>query len=119
MWGTSQKPTQEAKKEDVLSRRLIDAQVAFGVGNFEEAALTLYDYVNQSNKGRDYDTALYYLAESLFQKGDRVSIWAPNIWEWVVTALGVHYAGGVLVPVNTRWKLASWTTVSRESVCSR
>ncbi|MCA9675262.1 MAG: tetratricopeptide repeat protein [Kofleriaceae bacterium] len=67
------KPTQEAKKEDVLSRRLIDAQVAFGVGNFEEAALTLYDYVNQSNKGRDYDTALYYLAESLFQKGDRVA----------------------------------------------
>ncbi|MCB0996288.1 MAG: FadD3 family acyl-CoA ligase [Acidimicrobiales bacterium] len=44
-----------------------------------------------------------FMASGL-QKGDRVSIWAPNIWEWVVTALGVHYAGGVLVPVNTRWK---------------
>ncbi len=36
--------------------------------------------------------------------GDRVAIWAPNIWEWAVTALGVHCAGAVLVPVNTRFK---------------
>ncbi len=36
--------------------------------------------------------------------GDRVAIWAPNIAEWVVAALGVHAAGGVLVPVNTRFK---------------
>lgn len=38
------------------------------------------------------------------QKGDRVGIWAPNTWEWVVAALGVHVAGGVLVPINTRFK---------------
>jgi acyl-CoA synthetase (AMP-forming)/AMP-acid ligase II len=37
-------------------------------------------------------------------RGDRVAIWAPNTWEWVVAALGVHAAGGVLVPVNTRFK---------------
>jgi acyl-CoA synthetase (AMP-forming)/AMP-acid ligase II len=36
--------------------------------------------------------------------GDRVGIWAPNVAEWVVAALGVHAAGGVLVPVNTRFK---------------
>ncbi|MGI9600868.1 MAG: FadD3 family acyl-CoA ligase [Acidimicrobiales bacterium] len=36
--------------------------------------------------------------------GDRVAIWAPNIWEWAVTALGIHCAGAVLVPINTRWK---------------
>ncbi len=38
------------------------------------------------------------------EKGDRVAVWAPNIWEFAVVALGVHVAGGVLVPVNTRWK---------------
>lgn len=38
------------------------------------------------------------------QAGDRVAIWAPNIWEWVVAALGVLDAGGVLVPLNTRFK---------------
>jgi acyl-CoA synthetase (AMP-forming)/AMP-acid ligase II len=37
-------------------------------------------------------------------KGDRVAIWAPNLWEWIVAALGVHGAGGVLVPINTRFK---------------
>ena len=36
-------------------------------------------------------------------RGDRVCIWAPNSWQWEVTALAVTYAGGILVPVNTRY----------------
>ena len=36
--------------------------------------------------------------------GDRVGVWGPNWWEWAVAALGVHTAGGVVVPVNTRFK---------------
>jgi acyl-CoA synthetase (AMP-forming)/AMP-acid ligase II len=36
--------------------------------------------------------------------GDRVAMWAPNIWEWVVALGGLHAAGGVLVPLNTRFK---------------
>jgi acyl-CoA synthetase (AMP-forming)/AMP-acid ligase II len=38
------------------------------------------------------------------ERGDRVAVWAPNCWEWMVAALGVHGAGGVLVPINTRFK---------------
>jgi acyl-CoA synthetase (AMP-forming)/AMP-acid ligase II len=38
------------------------------------------------------------------ERGDRVAIWAPNVWEWVVAALGLQSAGGVLVPLNTRFK---------------
>ncbi|MGH2759682.1 MAG: FadD3 family acyl-CoA ligase [Actinomycetota bacterium] len=38
------------------------------------------------------------------ERGDRVAIWAPNCWEWIVAALGVHGAGGVIVPINTRFK---------------
>jgi acyl-CoA synthetase (AMP-forming)/AMP-acid ligase II len=37
-------------------------------------------------------------------KGDRVAIWAPNSAEWIVAAFGLMTAGGVLVPVNTRFK---------------
>ena len=35
--------------------------------------------------------------------GDRVAIWSPNTWHWVVACLGIHYAGGVVVPLNTRY----------------
>ncbi|GIH06684.1 3-[(3aS,4S,7aS)-7a-methyl-1,5-dioxo-octahydro-1H- inden-4-yl]propanoyl:CoA ligase [Rhizocola hellebori] len=36
--------------------------------------------------------------------GDRVAIWAPNSWRWVVAALGTVTAGAVMVPINTRYK---------------
>jgi HIP---CoA ligase len=36
--------------------------------------------------------------------GERVALWAPNISEWIVAALGVQSAGGVVVPINTRFK---------------
>ena len=36
--------------------------------------------------------------------GDRVTIWAPNRWEWVVTAYAVWSAGGVVAPISSRWK---------------
>ncbi len=38
------------------------------------------------------------------EPGDRVAVWAPNSLEWIVAALGITTAGGVLVPVNTRFK---------------
>ena len=44
------------------------------------------------------------LIETGVKPGDRIGIWAPNTWEWVIAALGVHVAGGVLVPINTRFK---------------
>jgi HIP---CoA ligase len=37
-------------------------------------------------------------------KGDRIAIWAPNSAEWIMAAFGLLTAGGVLVPVNTRFK---------------
>lgn len=39
-------------------------------------------------------------------RGDRVAVWAPNCAEWIVAAFGLLTAGGVLVPVNTRFKVA-------------
>ena len=47
--------------------------------------------------------------------GDRVAIWAPNCWEWVVAMLGAQFSGGVLVPLNTRFKGAEAAYVLRRS----
>ena len=49
------------------------------------------------------------------QPGDRASIWSPNVWEWIVAALGLHAAGGVLVPLNTRFKGAEAAYVLEKS----
>ena len=49
------------------------------------------------------DAARAFMAAGV-DKGDRVAIWAPNLWEWVVAAVGAHGAGAVLVPLNTRLK---------------
>jgi acyl-CoA synthetase (AMP-forming)/AMP-acid ligase II len=37
------------------------------------------------------------------EAGDRVAVWAPNGAEWMLAALGALSAGGVLVPVSTRF----------------
>ncbi|WP_431024930.1 FadD3 family acyl-CoA ligase [Halomonas sp. H5] len=48
-------------------------------------------------------------------KGDRVALWAPNTSRWVLAALGIHLAGGVLVPLNTRMKGREASDILRRS----
>ena len=38
------------------------------------------------------------------KKGERVAIWAPNIYQWILAAIGAQSIGGVVVPLNTRYK---------------
>jgi acyl-CoA synthetase (AMP-forming)/AMP-acid ligase II len=53
---------------------------------------------------RDATTAAKAFITAGVQPGDRVAIWAPNSYEWVVSLLGLQSAGGILVPLNTRFK---------------
>jgi acyl-CoA synthetase (AMP-forming)/AMP-acid ligase II len=50
------------------------------------------------------DEAARALMASGIETGDRVGIWAPNIHEWVVAMGGVHRAGAIVIPLNTRFK---------------
>ncbi|HWI42844.1 MAG TPA: FadD3 family acyl-CoA ligase [Nocardioides sp.] len=47
-------------------------------------------------------TAAGYRARGL-APGDRAAVWAPNSIDWVVAGLAVSYAGGTLVPLNSRY----------------
>lgn len=49
-------------------------------------------------------TATGALASMGIGRGDRVGIWAPNMWEWVVIGLAIHARGAAIVPINTRYK---------------
>ncbi|WP_163801354.1 3-((3aS,4S,7aS)-7a-methyl-1,5-dioxo-octahydro-1H-inden-4-yl)propanoate--CoA ligase FadD3 [Mycolicibacterium sediminis] len=43
--------------------------------------------------------------------GDRVAIWSPNTWHWVVASLATTYAGAVVVPLNTRYTATEATDI--------
>jgi acyl-CoA synthetase (AMP-forming)/AMP-acid ligase II len=60
------------------------------------------------------EAARAFVASGL-QPGDRASVWAPNIHRWIVAALGLYTAGGVLVPLNTRFKGTEAAHVLRTS----
>jgi acyl-CoA synthetase (AMP-forming)/AMP-acid ligase II len=49
------------------------------------------------------------------EPGDRVGVWAPNIAEWIVAAIGLQNAGAVLVTLSTRFKGTEAGYVLRKS----
>ena len=57
---------------------------------------------------RELESRVHAAAKGLIalgiSPGDRVAIWAPNVWEWIALALAIQSVGGVLVPINTRYK---------------
>lgn len=55
---------------EAIERRLVQAQVAYGVGRYADASLLLYDIVEKYPSARSYPEALFYLADALFLKGD-------------------------------------------------
>jgi acyl-CoA synthetase (AMP-forming)/AMP-acid ligase II len=87
-WGTTPRLVREAAKRLADAPAIVDGDVTL---SFAE----LHDRVRAAARA--------FIAAGV-EKGDRVSIWAPNIWEWVVGLLGLQTAGGVLVPLNTRYK---------------
>jgi acyl-CoA synthetase (AMP-forming)/AMP-acid ligase II len=44
------------------------------------------------------------LVASGVEPGDRVGLWAPNGLDWILTSFAVYGVGGILVPINTRYK---------------
>jgi long-subunit acyl-CoA synthetase (AMP-forming) len=65
------------------------------------------------------DIAARALIASGVEPGDRVAIWAPNVFEWAVVALGTHSVGGVVIPLNTRFKGAEAGYVLRAAGARR
>ena len=61
----------------------------------------IYSFKDLHNLSTNIATHLVDLGIS---HGDRVAIWAPNMTEWVLAAIAIHKAAGVIVPINTRMK---------------
>jgi len=62
---------------------------------------TVLDFAGLLEAARTFGAGL--VARGL-RPGERVAVWAPNSARWIVAMLGLYQAGGVLVPINTRFK---------------
>src|SRR5690606_18998386 len=88
IWGTTPRLVQEAATRMGDAPAVVDGDTTLSYAELEQRVL-------EGARG---------LIAAGIEPGDRASIWAPNIWEWVVAVLALHSAGGVLVPLNTRYK---------------
>ncbi|MGW5385777.1 AMP-binding protein [Nocardia sp. NPDC003963] len=77
----------------------------------EEVQLTLSELRDMASA-----TARRLMARNIGH-GDRVAIYAPNCWQWVVAAFGVWDCGGIVVPINTRARGIEAVEILRNTNC--
>ena len=87
-WGTTPRLVRQAADVHEGRAAIVDGDVTLSYRDLAEAV---------------HQAARAYLAAGI-EAGDRVAVWAPNLVEWIVAALGAHSAGAVLIPLNTRFK---------------
>ena len=97
---------QNSISPNALPARTIPQLVDWAAHQFGEAVFLEEDgktlsFNDFSQRARQVAGALMDLG---IQPGDRIAVWAPNISEWVLAALGAQCAGAVLVTMNTRYK---------------
>ena len=87
--------------ETTIPRLLLDAAERFADRTAVEEGEVALSFPQLADASLEATRALLAAA---IEPGDRVAVWAPNQWEWIVAALGTQCAGAVLVPLNTRLK---------------
>ncbi|MBW2446501.1 MAG: fatty acid--CoA ligase family protein [Deltaproteobacteria bacterium] len=87
--------------ETTIPRLLWASAARFGDAPAVEDGATTLSFAELADAGLRAARAL--LTQG-FEPGERVALWAPNRWEWIVAALGVQLAGGAIVTLNTRYK---------------
>ena len=98
--------------ERTLPRMLAAAVARFGPRPAIEDGDLRLSYAELAEAGLGASRA--FLAAGVAH-GDRVAIWAPNIAEWVVAAIGAQSVGAILVPISTRNKGAETAYALRKS----
>ena len=88
------------------------AAKTFGAATFIEEGPIRIDFAGFS---RSCDLVAKALLAIGLRHGDRIAVWAPNIHEWIVAALGAQSMGAVLVTINTRYKAAEAAYILRAS----
>jgi HIP---CoA ligase len=99
IWGTVPRLVEDAATRHGSTEALVD-------GDYRLTYEQLAPEVDRYARG--------FVAAGLVA-GDRVAIWGPNCPEWMLAALGILRAGGVVVPLNTRFKGGEAAYILRNS----
>jgi acyl-CoA synthetase (AMP-forming)/AMP-acid ligase II len=102
IWGTVPRLVDDAALRHGSAEALVDGEVRLTYAQLAQE-------VDRYARG--------FLAAGL-GAGDRVAVWAPNCAEWMLAALGLLRAGGVLVPLNTRFKGGEAAYIIRDAGAS-
>jgi acyl-CoA synthetase (AMP-forming)/AMP-acid ligase II len=97
---------------DTLSELIDRAAAAFGDSHYIEDGDVAISFNELRRHCRAVAAAL--IARGV-GKGDRVAVWAPNLYEWILAGFGAQVAGAVLVPLNTRYKRSEAAFILRTS----
>lgn len=93
-----------------LSGETVGARFDRVATQFPDAEALIVPYQNvrwsYTELKREVDAYAAALIALGLEPGDRVGIWAPNCWEWVVTQFATAKAGLVLVNINPAYRLA-------------
>jgi acyl-CoA synthetase (AMP-forming)/AMP-acid ligase II len=95
-----------------IPRLVFDSAERFaGLTALEEGSRS-FSFPDLAREGLRWARA--FLAAGL-EPGERVAVWAPNTSGWIFAAIGLQMAGGVLVPLNTRFKGSEAGYILRKS----
>jgi HIP---CoA ligase len=97
---------------DTIPRMVLSAADRFGTAEAVVDGPARLTFAELADRVR---VAAGAFASAGIDPGDRVAIWAPNSAEWIIAAFGLLTAGGVLVPVNTRFKAGEAGDIIRRS----
>jgi tetratricopeptide (TPR) repeat protein len=80
---------QASSREQLAENRLVDAQVLYNLKDYTRAAILLLDYVNKYKDTRGFPEALFFLADSLYNKRDFLS--ANRYFQQIVNEVKGRY----------------------------
>lgn len=100
-----------AQQDDVILETTVGGLLRDMAGNRPDTeALVEVDMAGECRRRWTYDDlleqseALGYALASRFERGERVTVWSPNIPEWVLLEYACAFAGLVLVTANPAYQ---------------
>src|SRR4051794_13266410 len=98
-------PSDAALLHETIGERLRQTVERFG--DRDALVVRHQDYrATYAELWREVDAAARALLARGVRKGDRVGIWAPNRYEWVVTQFATARIGAILVTINPAYQTA-------------